>query len=399
MTATRTTLLISLLAALGGAANAATFQRIDGTTVTGDLRSIDAKGLMTIQPDKGGAVAIPSDELMRVEFGAGREPAPPDGVALHLPRGCQVNGALTKCSQTSIAVRSPALGSVALPLEKLLAVEFRRTGGEPKDAGKMRAAMLANKTKGDVSFSTNGDQMPGILIGFEPKKITLKTSLGEMALETARLFGVSFAARKRPPPPASLLAVARCTDGSVVTGTLMASEGGGVKLALLAGPEVEIDEARLIELGFRQGKLVYLSDLDPADEIRRPYFTGDHTWPYQRDRNYDRKPIRLGGKVHRKGLGMFSGMKLTYRLGGEFKTFASLVGIDDADEHHQGNVTVRVLADGKEIFKKAGLTRKGGAVKVDLPVKDVKTLELAVDFGGNMLFGDITDWADAHLIR
>ena len=220
-----------------------------------------------------------------------------------------------------------------------------------------------------------------------------------MPLATARLFGVSFAARKRPPPPASLLAVARCTDGSVVTGTLLASKGGGVKLALLAGPKVEIGETHLIELGFRQGKLVYLSDLDPAKAEGRPYFTGDHTWPYQRDKSYDRKPIRLGGKVYGKGLGMFAGMKLTYQLGGEFKKFASTVGIDDADEHNQGNVIVRVLADGKEVFKKAGLTRKSGPVKIDLSVKGVRELVLVVDFGGNMLFGDITDWADAHLIR
>ena len=399
MTTMRVICLTAAAAALCGVASAATFQRIDGTAITGELRSVDAKGVMTIQPAKGDAVAITADEFMRVEFGAGREAVAPDGVVLHLPRGGRVNGALKKCSQVSIEVASPSLGKVALPLEKLLAVEFVRVGHEPKDADKMRAAMLANKTKSDISFLMNGDQMPGILVGFEPDKIKLKTSLGEMPLDTARLFGVSFAARKRPPPPASLLTVARCTDGSVVTGSLMASKGGGVKLALLAGPEVEIGEAHLIELGFRQGKLVYLSDLDPAKEEGRPYFTGDHTWPYQRDKSYDRKPIRLGGKVYRKGLGMFAGMKLTYQLGGEFKKFASLVGIDDTDEHHQGDVTVRVLADGKEVFKKAGLTRKSGPVKIDLSMKGVKTLELAVDFGGNMLFGDITDWADAHLIR
>jgi hypothetical protein len=384
--------------ALCGVASAASFHKIDGTKVSGVLQGVDAKGAMTIQPEMGDAVTIPSDELMRIEFGVGREALAPNGVGLHLPRGDRVNGALRKCSPVNVEVASPALGKVALSLEKLLAVEFLHVAEEPKDAAKMRAAMLANKTQNDISFSMNGDQMPGILVGFKPDKIKLKASLGEMSLDTARLFGVSLAARKRPPPPASLLAVARCTDGSVVTGTLMASKGG-IKLALLAGPEVEIRSAHLIELGFRQGKLVYLSDLDPAKEEARPYFTGDHTWPYQRDKSYDRKPIRLGGKVYRKGLGMFAGMKLTYQLGGEFKKFVSLVGIDDADEHNKGDVTVRVLADGKEVFKKAGLTRKSGPVKIDLSVKGVKTLELAVDFGGNMLFGDITDWADAHLIR
>ena len=400
MTTARAALLTAALALFGGAAPAANFHTIDGKTITGELRSVDAQGLMTIRPEKGGVVGVPSDEIMRVEFGEGREPEEPlDGVVLHLPGGCRISGSLKNCSHASIEVQSPSLGKVALPLERLLAVEFRRAGQAPKTAAKMRAVMLNNKTKSDVSFSVNGDEMPGILIEFKPDKIVLKAALGEMPLETARLFGISFAARNRPPPPASLLAVARCIDGSVVTGKLMASKGGRIKLALLAGPEVEIAESALIELAFKQGKLVYLSDLKPAKEVRRPYFSGDHTWPYQQDRNYDRKPIRLAGKVYRKGLGMFSGMTLTYDLGGGFKKFAALVGIDDADENRQGDVTVRVLADGKEVFRKAGITRKAGPVKIDLPVKGVKTLELSVEFGGNMLFGDFTDWADAHLIR
>ncbi len=399
MTTARTILLTTALTALGGSAAAATFHIIDGRTVTGELQSIDAKGVVAIKPEAGAPVTVPADELKRVEFGDDRDPDPPDGVVLHLPGGDRIHGRLEKSSAASVEVRSPSLGKLTMPLEKLLAVEFHRAADMPKNADDMRAAMLANKTKSDISFSANGDQMPGILVKFEPDKILLKAALGEMPLETARLFGLSFAARKRPPPPASLLAIARCTDGSVVTGRLLASAAGRLKLALLAGPEVEIDDTGLIALGFRQGKLVYLSDLKPAKEVRRPYFGGDHTWPYQRDRNYDRGPIRLGGTTYRKGLGMFSGMTLTYQLGGQFKKLVSAVGIDDADEHSQGNVVVRVLADGKEVFRKAGLTRKSGPAKVELPVAGVQSLELVVEFGENMHIGDFTSWGDAHLIR
>lgn len=392
--------LLSAAALLCGNAAAATFHTIEAKTITGELQSVDARGVMTIRPAEGALVKVPSDELMQVAFAEDREPDEPlEGVILYLPGGYRICGTLVKGSQTHVEVESRSLGQLKLSLESLLAVEFRRAGEQLKEAAKMRAAMLENETKNDISFSANGDQMPGILIGFDREKIVLKAALGEMALEHTRLFGLSFAARRRPAPPPTLLAVVRCTDGSHVVGKLMASKGGGLKLTLCAGPEVEIDEGGIIALSFKNGKLVYLSDLKPAAEVYKPYFAGDHTWPYQPDKNYDRKPIRLGGKAHRKGLGVFSGTTLTYDLGGGFRKFVSHVGIDDADVNHQGNVTVRVVADGKKVFEKAGLTRKGGPVKVELPMSGVKTLQLVVDFGENLHFGDLTDWAEAHVIR
>jgi len=381
-------------------ASAAAFHKIDGTAVTGTLQSVDGQGVMSVQPDKGDVVRIKSDELMRIEFTEDTQPDELiDGVVVYLPGGDRICGKLTKSSQTHVEVASSSLGSLKLSLEKPLALEFRRAGEQPKDAEKMRARMLANQTKNDILFSANGDQMPGILVKFDGDKVVLKSALGEIPLKTSRLFGLSFAARKRAPPPPSLLAVARCADGSIVTGQLKESQKGIIRLALVAGGEVSIPSTALVDLGFKQGKLVYLSDLKPADESYTPYFGGDHTWPYRRDRSYDRKPIRLAGKTYRKGLGTYSGMKLTYHLGGEFSRFVAWVGIDDADVNHHGDVAVRVLTDGKEAFKKASITRKTGPVKIELSMSKVKKLQLVVEFGGNMHFGDLTDWANAHLIR
>jgi|GEM_PF-2642735 len=387
-------------ALLCGIAAAAEFHRIDGTVVSGEARSIDAEGVIEIKPAEGDAVKVPADEVIRVEFVKDREPdVLLDGIVVYMPGGDRVCGTLKGSSHTSIEVRSKLLGNLTLPIEKLLAVEFRRAAEQPKNVEDMRERLLVNKTQDDVSFSTNGDEMSGILVGFESDKVVLRTSMGEMLLDPERLFGLSFAARERAPQPPSLLAVARCIDGSRITGKLKASEGGKLTIGLLAGPDVEIAPRAIIDIRFKHGKLVYLSDLDPVEEVTTPFFSGDYTWPMQRDRNYDRSTIRLAGETYQKGLGTFSGMKLTYNLGGEFEKFVSLVGIDDADVNHQGDVTVRVMADDKEVFNKAGITRAAGPVKIELPLKGVNKLQLVVDFGGNMHFGDLTDWADAHLIR
>jgi NPCBM/NEW2 domain-containing protein len=383
-----------------GVAPAADFVTIEDKAVSGTLQAVDAKGVMQVKLEKGAVVALPADEMMSITFGKDRDLEELlDGVVLYLPDGDRVAGALVKGSQTELTVKSAALGEVTLPIDKLLALEFRRAGGQPKNVVKLRAQLLKNASKNDVAFLINGDQMPGILVGFGTDRIKLKAALGELSLKHSRLFGLSFAARKRRPPPPSLLALARCVDGTTVTGQLMASKGEVVGLRLLAGPTVEIDAGQIIDMGFKQGKLVYLSDLKPAKAVTKPFFGGDHTWPHCADKSYDRKPIRLAGKTWRKGLGTFSGMTLSYTLGKGFSKFGALVGIDDADVNRQGNVTVRVLADGRELFKKEKLTRVGGPVKVDLSVKGVETLTLKVEFGENMHFGDMADWANAHLIR
>ncbi len=381
-------------------APAANFRNIHGQAITGELRAVESEGVILVEREKGTLLRLPSAELMRIEFSEGREPEQwLEGVVLYLPGGQKICGSAAKLSQTAVEVRSPSLGRLKLPLEKLLAVEFRRPGERPQNAEKMCQKMLRNQSNNDIAFLVNGDEMPGILVGFDADGVTFKTQLGEMPLERSRLFGLSFAAHKHPSPPPSLLAVAQCTDGSVVRGTLAQSEGRVIKLALLAGLEAEIEVDNLIAIRFEQGKLIYLSDLEPAEAVSKPYFAGDHTWPYRRDQSYDRKPIRLARKTYRKGLGTFSGMKLTYNLGGEFEKFVSLVGIDDADVNRQGDVTVRVLADGEEIFNKQHITCESGPVKIELSMKGVNKLQLVVDFGGNMYFGDLTDWANAHLIR
>ena len=48
----------------------------------------------------------------------------------------------------------------------------------------------------------------------------------------------------------------------------------GWGLRLLAGPTVEIDAGQIIDMGFKQGKLVYLSDLKAAKAVTKPFFSG-----------------------------------------------------------------------------------------------------------------------------
>lgn len=388
--------LIITLALAMSQAFAAKFISIDGQTIDGEIESVDANGVIAIKTNAQ-IVKLNADELAEISVN-NEQPAKPGLVAAYLPYGDVVYGEMSAAEPSQVEMASPSLGRILLSLEQILAIEFPQVQ-MPANADDLRNEMLANESANDFIFSQNGDQLPGIVKQIEPGKLVLQTVAGESSVDAARLFGVSFAARKRAPLPPSIIASVKCADGSLVTGTLLASGAGILKLKLAAGPEVSINAADIVHVQFKQGKLVYLSDLPFAQETYTPFFSGDHTWPWQKNQSYDRKPITLNAKVYQKGIGAFSGGRIAFDLNGEFQRFLSIVGIDDCDGAHQGNATVRILADGTELFKHVELKRESGLIPIDVPVAGVKRIELVVEFGGNMHFGDFVDWANARLIR
>src|SRR5262249_41274380 len=144
------------------------------------------------------------------------------------------------------------------------------------------------------------------------------------------------------------------------------------------------------------GKLVYLSDLKPADVKETPYLDG--SFPFRADRSVGGHPLHLGGKTYRRGLGVHSKSELTYTLDGGFQTFNATVGIDDAVSG-QGSVIFRVYGDDK-LLKETPVLRGGDTpVELEIPVKGVLLLRLEVDYADNGDVADHADWADARLLR
>ena len=88
-----------------------------------------------------------------------------------------------------------------------------------------------------------------------------------------------------------------------------------------------------------------------------------------------------------------------------FTSFDCRFGIDDEavarSEGPRGDVTARVLADGREVWTSGGSVRGGDAPRavgpIDVTGVDVLTLE--VDFGKEQHQMDRADWADPLLVR
>ena len=64
-----------------------------------------------------------------------------------------------------------------------------------------------------------------------------------------------------------------------------------------------------------------------------------------------------------------------------------------------GDVTLRILGDGKPLFEHEHLTAADPPLTIDLDVSGVNQLTLETGFGGGQDVGDRVIWADPRLIR
>ncbi|HVR75854.1 MAG TPA: NPCBM/NEW2 domain-containing protein [Planctomycetota bacterium] len=202
-------------------------------------------------------------------------------------------------------------------------------------------------------------------------------------------------------------------DGSRIAARLRALASGKLTLdhAQLGPLEIALDD--VAELAFLGGRASYLSDLDPIrvkEELGAAYFPGAR--PHHRDENVLGGPMRMRGRVHRKGLGVHSYSLLEYDIGGNFSRFQATIGLDDSARPSgplvtgvEGSVTFRVKVDGELLLEKP-LTWRDAPERIDVPIQGRKVLALEVDYGAPAgpldLFNtalDRANWGDARVVK
>lgn len=134
-----------------------------------------------------------------------------------------------------------------------------------------------------------------------------------------------------------------------------------------------------------QSKTSYLSDLQwVASETF-------NQWPDplpKKDKNTLGGNLAVGGVVYSKGLGCHADAQVVYSLSGQYKYFRSILGSDDASGC---TVSVKVMADGVQIYSNASITQQNPPIVLDLNITGVDVLKLVMDKNGDAS-GDWIDW-------
>jgi len=161
---------------------------------------------------------------------------------------------------------------------------------------------------------------------------------------------------------------------------------------------------RLMQIDFSQGKVVYLSDLEPESVSFTPYFGKDKDRPLRdrflaprRDTNLESNPLTLGAVQYAKGLAIHSRTEIVYRLPGRFSRLQAVAGIDDSVRPH-GNVRLVISGDDKQLLEST-LTGTDPPRPIDLDLSGVRRVTVLVDFGAQLGVADHLDLCNARVIK
>ncbi|MFN3648838.1 MAG: NPCBM/NEW2 domain-containing protein [Armatimonadota bacterium] len=375
-------LLSSLLAGPAWAGDASVLLA-DGKTVTGvDLKPGATAEQIVLTPSEGEPLTVSVKDLVQVSFGkvAGRTITP----TVRLANGDRVFGKLSFPAARQVKV-SAGWGEITIPLPRVSALRLQEKAALPGPVGK-DTVILAN------------DRVQGELQGIAADKVSIDPGGGPIPVPIERVQAIALAPRAEAaaPPRTGVVLSLDLGGGDRLTGTFVKLGEQSLTVKLDWGAELELPLASLTALEVRNGKLVYVSDLEPSESRTIPYLDGAFT--IRQNQSASGRPLRLRGRTYTRGLGMRSRSQVTYTLDGSFAKLVSLVGIDD-EVGRGGSVVYRVFGDDKLLWE-SPIVRGGDApLPVEVPLKGVLLLRLEVDYADNGDAADHADWVDTRLMR
>lgn len=377
-----------------------TVKTLDGSGLGGRTLSY-VGGQLSVESATASPRRVELTDVVQVDFSASSRKIPPTPHEIALVTGDRIRGTILTGDETGLTITSAGLGTHFVSVDAIVQLRILAN----LDPGDRSEFPLKEDTDTAYRKTKKGqDLITGVLIEFDDKGATVDSPIGEYRIEFEDLLALSLLPQEEVEEPTELLTLVHGRDGSFLRGYLESLDDENLRLRSLLEETYTLSLDTVAHLSFKNGRFVYLSDLDPT-EVRQVPFIGDpddFLFPFRRDQSVGGNGLRIAGKNYRRGLGVHSHCELTYDLSGVFSEFRSVVGIDDEALSLKipGAVEFSVLVDGQEKYRSPLVQAGTEGVSVG-PIKLVgaKTLTLRVSFGDERHFGDRADWADAMLIR
>ena len=373
--------------------------QVEVSTLQGEPRIGEWRGLTesSVSLSQGGQDAsVPLGEVLEVRFrrdGAAKFEKPAVGISLW--DGSTLSGSQIKVAGKKVELASPVLDHVSLPQLDIATIRFadRVTSVDDqwiKLTEKDRKSDLLVIRKEEVL-----DFLDGVFVELTEKSVKFLIDGEEVSIKREKVFGLLFAPRQGASKAPTVRV--ELANGDVVMAASVTGSDGGLKARLVSKVEVPLPLEQIKSIDLSQGKLKYLSQMEPREVKYTPYF--DTTWEYRRDTNMDGGPLRLGNKIYPRGLCVHSKTQLKYRLGGEYRRLQAVIGIDHlVASNGYADCRLVIQGDGKTLFE-TDVKGKDAPQPIDLDVAGIVSLDVLVDFGGNLDISDHLDLADAKLVK
>jgi hypothetical protein len=389
-----------LLAALVFSAGA-DLQTLSGKKLSGDVVGLDRQTLILKTAD--GEVRHPVADVLLIDVGAAE--VPPKGSYYEVEL---TDGTVLRCAQVKLAGSRVELTvlpdqPVSLPLSSVFTI--LRDAQEPKNRQEWQK-FVAKRGQFDKVGVPNGDTIDGLDGTFgvgtgDGIEFTFAANGEKRNPKLAKVAGLVFAQRADPNAPPSMCKVSDAAGNLLVAADVVLN-AQGLAVTTVGGVRVTYPDAkRLAKLDFSKGKLSYLSDLKPTKEGVTLATEDDDQYArfvrYRRDASLDNGPLRLNGTAHAKGLALHAGTQLAYDIGGDYKEFRAVLGVDESVET-ESKVEVVVEGDGRELYR-GTISRRDPPRPLAVDVKGVKELRVSVRATGLLDFGDQVDLVDAKVSK
>lgn len=377
---------------------------LSGQHQAGQLQNLSTREL-SLQPESGPVSVIATADVLELQL-TGERPTveiKPDAAAvwLQLVDGSRLQLTNLKTTQKELLGKHPILGEFRVPLSLVLSLRFTALQTKLES---LWTPLLEKGAKTDMIVVQKGDvldHLDGVVGMIDETTIKFLLDGDEISVKREKAFGIIYA---RKPSTAKIAARVQLVSGDWLAVKSLTMNDDKWKLESLTGSTWTIGVEQLSLADFSLGKVVYLSAMEPRSvkyTRRIPFPEGTLAYgEYRRDRNLDGRPLRLYGKTYARGLAIHSKTEMVYRLGGDFRRFQAMLGIDDEiTDTRWGATSIRILGDRKELY--TGVCRpREAAVPLDLDVTGVVELEIVVDYGPDK--DDISDrvhLADARLVK
>jgi hypothetical protein len=367
--------------------------RVTVETVTGE--SLQKQGFKTLADGQvlfadGSSTAL--DDLRCVRFGdALSEPQPAPMPLVHLAGGGRlpVQSAVLlddACEATLTDGRKTKLS-----LEDVTAIQWTDS---PDPAWK--DSLAKPSTEHDfvvLKAQPQATAVRAFVEKIDPETVEFDWEKETRTLQRVQVIGVIFARPESTPPAKVRVAL---NDGAVLPVTrLEPAEGADrLKCTLPHGSTIEPPAAEVASISVRSPRVKQLSEMTPALVTERPIAALPRSW--KADLNVRGLPLKAGTRIYEQGIGVQSGTSLEYELDGGAEQFAAVLTLDPPPGI-AGDCEFVVLVDGHEAARRH-VKSGDDPIALRIPLKGARRLELRVDYGSNLDFGDHANWCDAHVV-
>ena len=383
---------------------------LEGAPIEGTVESVKDGVLKLV----GRTAPIPLAEVRSVRF-PGAAPSPPPSTRADAParirlvlRGDEMlRGVFSKGATDAVEIKPDDLPPVRVPFDSIRRVEAEAAHKGPCDVPTQGHPARAGS---DVAWTKSDDAVAGTWVEAGPAGVVLEAEKRKTTVPWADLVVLHVDEPALTPAP-GLVAEIDTVGGTRLVSESFDGDGQTWRVKTRSGVAIDVPVSAVAEVRFTGGAFVYASDL-PFRGVYTHYYEDENQkyleWMYgvRADRLPEGCPLTVGGVVYRHGFAAHSKSTIALPLAKGFRRFEGKLGIDDyamrtpgAPSH--GDVTARVVADGKEVWTSAGRVKGGEPARAvgPLDVSGVTELVLEVDWGEGLHMNDRADWLDPLLVR